>query len=251
MEATFKDLTDKEFIQVRISHWCTLVLFVKNNDGTLQICIEYRQLNKVTTKTKYPLPIIDYLFNQLQGFIFFSKIDLHSGFHQLRARDEDIPKTSFRTRYGYYEFIITSFSLTNAPATFMDIMNKFFRVYLDSFIIVFIDDILIYSKTKEEHEQHLRLTLQVLTQHQLYAKFSKCEFLLKSSDKGVEVDPRKTEVVKNWQKPLTPIDIYRFLGLDSNYRRFLEGFTSIATSVTALTKKKVLFKWTEACEKSF
>ncbi|WP_423778398.1 reverse transcriptase family protein, partial [Campylobacter jejuni] len=131
-------------------------------------------------KNKYPLPRIDDLFDQLQGSSFLSKIDLRSGYHQLRVRDGDVPKTAFRTRYGHYEFLVMSFGLTNAPAAFMDLMNRVFREYLDSFVIVFIDDILIYSKTKEEHEQHLRLTLQVLRQHQLYAKFSKCEFWLRS-----------------------------------------------------------------------
>ena len=145
-----------------MSPWGALVLFVKNNDGTLQICIEYRQLNKVTTKTKYPLPIIDYLFNQLQGFIFFSKIDLHSGFHQLRARDEDIPKTSFHTCSAHYEFLVMSYGLTSAPTKFMDLMNRVFLECLHSFVMLFIDDILIYSKTKEEHKKHYRLSLKVL-----------------------------------------------------------------------------------------
>ena len=235
----------------------TLQLTKKN--GTLRMCIDYRQLNKVTIKNKYPLPRIDDLFDQLQGSSFFSKIDLRSGYHQLRVRDRDVPKTAFRTRYGHYEFLVMSFGLTNAPAAFMDLMNRVFREYLDSFVIVFIDDILIYSKTKEEHAQHLRLTLQVLRQHQLYAKFSKCEFWLRSvtflghvvSDQGVEVDPRKTEAVKKWTKPLTPTDIRSFLGLAGYYRRFVEGFSSIAAPLTALTKKKSKYEWTETCEKSF
>ena len=136
-----------------------LVLFVKKKDGTLRMCIDYRQLNKFTIKNKYPLPRIDDLFDQLQGSSFFSKIILRSGYHQLRVRDGDIPKKSFRTRYGHYEFLVMSFGLTNAPVTFMDLMNRVFREYHDSFVIVFIDDILIYSKTKEEHDKHLRLTL--------------------------------------------------------------------------------------------
>ena len=151
-----------------------------------------------------------------------------------------------------------SFGLTNAPIAFMDLMNRVIREYLDFFVIVFIDDILIYSKTKEEHEQHLRLTLQVLRQHQLYAKFSKCEFWLRSvtllghvvSNQGVEVDPRKTEAVKNWPKPLTPIDICSFLGLVGYYRRFVKGFSSIFAPLIALTKKKSKFEWTETYEKA-
>ena len=152
----------------------TTVLFVKNKDGTLRMCVDYRQLNKVTIKNNYPLPRIDDSLDQLQGSSFFSKIDLRSGYHQLRVRDGDIPKTGFHTRYGHYEFLVMSFGLTNAPAVFMDLINRVFREYLDYFVIVFIDEILIYSKTKEEHEQHLRLTLQVLRQHQLYPKLRNC-----------------------------------------------------------------------------
>ncbi|XP_019259085.1 PREDICTED: uncharacterized protein LOC109237254 [Nicotiana attenuata] len=144
------------------------------------MCIDYRQLNKVTIKNKYPLPRINDLFDQLQGAKVFSKIDLRSGYHQLRIRASDVPKTAFRTRYGHYEFLVMSFGLTNAPAAFMELMNRVFRPYLDLFVIVFIDDILIYSRSQEEHEQHLRVVLQTLRDSQLYAKFSKCEFWLNS-----------------------------------------------------------------------
>jgi len=142
--------------------------------------IDYRQLNKVTIKNKYPLPRIDDLFDQLQGARVFSKIDLRSGYHQLKIRDSDVPKTAFRTRYGHYEFLVMSFGLTNAPTSFMDLMNRVFRPYIDSFVIVFIDDILIYSRSKEEHEQHMRVVLQTLREQKLYAKFSKCDFWLSS-----------------------------------------------------------------------
>ena len=152
------------------------MLFLKKKDGTLRMFIDYRQLNTVTIKNKYPLSRIDELFDRLQGSSFFSKIDLRSRYHQLRVRDGDIPKTTFRTLYGHYKFLDMSFGLTNAPAKFMDLMSRVFHEYLESSVIVFIDDILIYSKTKEEHEQHLRLTLQVLRRHQLYTKFSRCEF---------------------------------------------------------------------------
>ncbi|XP_019236698.1 PREDICTED: uncharacterized protein LOC109216929, partial [Nicotiana attenuata] len=145
-------------------------------DILMRMCIDYRQLNKVTIKNKYPLPRIDDLFDQLQGAKVFSKIDLRSGYHQLRIRASDVPKTAFRTRYGHYEFLVMSFGLTNAPAAFMELMNRVFRPYLDMFVIVFIDDILVYSRSQEEHEQHLRVVLQTLKDSQLYAKFSKCEF---------------------------------------------------------------------------
>ena len=142
------------------------------------MCIDYRELNKVTIQNQYPLPRIDDLFDQLQGSQWFSKIDLRSGYHQLRVRDYDISKTAFLTRYGSFEFLVMSFGLTNAPAVFMDLMNRIFRPYLDQFVIVFIDDILIYSRSEAEHEQHLGLVLQTLRDHLLFGKFSKCEFWL-------------------------------------------------------------------------
>ncbi|XP_019237810.1 PREDICTED: uncharacterized protein LOC109217960 [Nicotiana attenuata] len=141
------------------------------------MCIDYRQLNKVTVKNKYPLPRIDDLFDQLQGARVFSKIDLRSGYHQLKIRDSDIMKTAFRTRYGHYEFLVMSFGLTNAPAAFMYLINSVFQPYLDSFVIVFINDILVYSRSQEEHAQHLRVVLQRLREEKLHAKFSKCEFI--------------------------------------------------------------------------
>ena len=142
----------------------------------MRMCIDYRQLNKVTVKNRYPLPRIDDLFDQLQGASVFSKIDLSSGYHQLRIRAADIPKTAFRTRYGHYEFLVMSFGLTNAPAAFMDLMTRVFRPYLDLFVIIFIDDILIYSRSRGDHEQHLRVVLHTLRDQRLYAKFSKCQF---------------------------------------------------------------------------
>ena len=154
------------------------MLFVKKKDELIRLCIDYRELNKVTIRNKYPLPRIDDLFDQLPGAVVFSKIDLQSSYHQLKIKEGSIPKFAFHTRYGHYECIVMPFGLTNAPATFMDLMNRVFKEYLDKFVIVFIDDILMYSKTEEEHKEHLRLVLQVLKSNQLYAKFSKCEFWL-------------------------------------------------------------------------
>ncbi|GJW93009.1 putative reverse transcriptase domain-containing protein, partial [Tanacetum coccineum] len=182
---------------------------------------DYQELNKLTIKNRYPLPRIDDLFDQLQGPRYFSKIDLRSGYHQLRVREEDIPKTAFRMRYGHFEFTVMPFGLTNAPAVFMDLMNRVCKSYLDKFVIVFIDDILIYSKSKEEHEVHLKLILKLLEKEKLFGKFSKCEFWLQEvhflghvvNSEGIHVDPSKIEAVKNWKPPKTPTEIRSFLGL--------------------------------------
>ncbi|KAL4018033.1 hypothetical protein IC575_021620 [Cucumis melo] len=259
LKVQLQELLDKGFIRPSVSPWGAPVLFVKKNDGSMCLCIDYRELNKVTVKNRYPLPRIDDLFDQLQGATVFSKIDLRSGYHQLRIKDGDVPKTAFRSRYGHYEFILMSFGLTNAPAVFMDLMNRVFREFLDTFVIVFIDDILIYSKTEAEHEEHLRIVLQTLRDNKLYAKFSKCEFWLKQvsflghvvSKAGVSVDPAKIEAVTGWTRPSTVSEVRSFLGLAGYYRRFVENFSRIATPLTQLTRKGAPFVWSKACEDSF
>ncbi|KAL0545083.1 hypothetical protein IC582_020224 [Cucumis melo] len=259
LKVQLQELLDKGFIRPSVSPWGAPVLFVKKKDGSMHLCIDYRELNKVTVKNRYPLPRIDDLFDQLQGATVFSKIDLRSGYHQLRIKDEDVPKTAFRSRYGHYEFIVMSFGLTNAPAVFMDLMNRVFREFLDTFVIVFIDDILIYSKTEAEHEKHLRMVLQTLRDNKLYAKFSKCEFWLKQvsflghvvSKAGVSVDPAKIEAVTGWTRPSTVSEVRSFLGLAGYYRRFVENFSRIATPLTQLTRKGAPFVWSKACEDSF
>ncbi|GJR03324.1 reverse transcriptase domain-containing protein [Tanacetum coccineum] len=223
------------------------------------MCIDYRELNKLTIKNRYPLPRIDDLFDQLQGSQYFSKIDLRSGYHQLRVHEDDIPKTAFRTRYGHFEFTVMPFGLTNAPAVFMDLMNRVCRPYLDKFVIVFIDDILVYSKTREEHEVHLGLVLELLKKEKLYAKFSKCEFWLREvqflghviNGDGIHVDPSKIEAVKNWKAPRTPSEVRSFLGLAGYYRRFIENFSKIAKPLTVLTQKSKTFDWGEEQENAF
>ncbi|GJU74270.1 hypothetical protein Tco_0355715 [Tanacetum coccineum] len=179
------------------------------------MCIDYYELNKLTVKNRYPLPRIDDLFDQLQGSSVYSKINLRSSSHQLRVQDEDIPKTAFRTRYGHYEFQVMPFGLTNTPAVFIDLMNWVCRPYLDKFVIMFIDDILIYSKTKEEHDAYLRLILELLKKEELYAKFSKYDFWLSKvqylghviDSEGIHVDPTKIESIKDWESPKTRIEI--------------------------------------------
>ncbi|GJW81031.1 putative reverse transcriptase domain-containing protein [Tanacetum coccineum] len=196
-----QELEDRGFIRPSTSPWGAPVLFVKKKDGSFRLCIDYRELNKLTINNRYPLPRIDDLFDQLQGLSVYSKIDLRSGYHQLRVRDEDIPKTAFRTRYGHYEFQVMPFGLTNAPAVFMDLMNRVCKPYLDKFVIVFIDDILIYSRNKEEHADHLRIILELLRKEKLYAKFSKCDFWISIvqflghliDSQGLHVDPAKIE----------------------------------------------------------
>ncbi|KAH0758100.1 hypothetical protein KY290_021593 [Solanum tuberosum] len=221
LKEQLKDLLDKGFIRLSISPWGAPVLFVRKKDGES----------------------------------YFSKIDLRLGYHQLRVKEDDIPKTSFRTRYGHYEFLVMSFGLTNAPAVFMDLMNRVFRQYLDMFVIVFIIDILIYSRSDKEHIDYLRIVLQILKDQQLFSKFRKCEFWLRfvaflghivSSKGSIEVDLKKMDAVKSWPRPLTPSDIRRFLGLAGYYRRFVEGFSSIASPLTTLTQKKANFIWSEA-----
>jgi hypothetical protein len=253
------ELQAKGFIRPSSSPWGAPVLFMEKKDGTQRKCIDYRSLNEVTIKNKDPLPRIEDLFDQMKGASIFSKIDLRSGYHQLKIRESDIPKTAFRTRYGIYEYTVMSFGLTNAPAYFMYLMNKVFMEYLDRFIVVFIDDILIFSKTMEEHEEQLRLVLEKLRSNQLYVKFSKCEFWLTEvsffghviSAGGVSVDPGKVKDVLNWMPPTTVSEIQSFLGLVGYYHWFIKDFSKIAKPMTKLLEKNKVFEWTKECQASF
>ncbi|PNX73285.1 retrotransposon-related protein [Trifolium pratense] len=197
--------------------------------------------------------------DQLVGACVFSKIDLRSGYHQIRVKAEDIPKTAFRTRYGHYEYSVMPFGVTNAPGVFMEYMNRIFHSYLDRFVVVFIDDILVYSKSEEEHEEHLRIVLQTLKEKKLYAKLTKCEFWLKEvnflghviSSGGIAVDPAKVDAVLQWKTPESVTEIRSFLGLAGYYRRFIEGFSKLALPLTQLTRKGQAFVWDVQCETSF
>ncbi|GJU85361.1 putative reverse transcriptase domain-containing protein [Tanacetum coccineum] len=232
-----KELSDKGFIRPSSSPCGAPVLFVKKKDGSFRMCIDYRELNKLIVKNCYPLPRINDLFDQLQWSSVYSNIDLRSGYHQLRVREEDIPKTAFRTRYGHYEFHVMPFGLTNAPAVFMDLMNR----------------------NKQEHEEHLKLILELLKKEELYAKFSKCEFWIPKvqflghviDSEGIHVDPAKIESIKDWTSPKSPTEIHQFLGLAGYYRRFIEGFSKIAKPMTKLTQKKVKFVWGDKQEAAF
>jgi hypothetical protein len=234
------ELQQKGFSRPNSSPWGAPVLFATKKDGSMRMCIVYRSLNEVTIKNKYLLPRIDDLFDQLQGAKYFSKIDMRSGYHQLRIKEDD-----FRYRYGQYEFTIMPFGLTNAPAFFMNLMNKVFMEELYKFVLVFIDDILIYSKNQEDHEHHLRIVPRRLRTHQLYSNFSKCEFWLEKiaflghilTVEGIEVDPSKVEAVSKWKQPTNVSEIQSLLGMAGYYHRFINGFSSIAKPLTELLKK--------------
>ncbi|GJS83798.1 putative reverse transcriptase domain-containing protein [Tanacetum coccineum] len=206
-----KELSNQGLIRPSSSLGSFRFVCQKEGCDQLRMCIDYRELNKLTVKNRYPLPRIDDLFDQLQGSSVYSKIDLRSGYHQLQVREEDIPKMAFRTRYGHYEFQVMPFGLTNAPAVFMDLMNRVCKPFLDKFVIVFIDDILIYSKNKKEHEEHLKAVLELLKKEKLYAKFSKCEFWIPKvqflshviDSQGIHVDPAKIKSIKDWESPKT------------------------------------------------
>ncbi|MCH87014.1 retrotransposon protein [Trifolium medium] len=231
LKSQLEELLMKHFIRPSVSPWGAPVLLVKKKDGTMRLCIDYRQLNKVTIKNKYPLPRIDDLLDQLRGATVFSKIDLRSGYHQIRIRSSDVSKTAFRTRYGHYEFLVMPFGVTNAPAIFMDYMNRIFQP----------------------------IVLEVLREKKLYAKFSKCEFWLDEvkflghviSQGGVSVDQSKVEAVLNWERPRNITEVRSFLGLAGYYRRFIESFSQIALTLTRLTRKDTPFVWNEECEESF
>jgi hypothetical protein len=224
------ELQQKGYICPSSSPWGAPVLFVTKKDGSMRMCIDYRSLNEVTIKNKYPLPRIDDLFDQLQGAKYFSKIDLRSGYHQLRIKEAYIQKTAFVTRYGQYEFTVMPFGLTNAPAFFMNLMNKVFMEELDKFVVVFIDNILIYSKSREDHEHHLRIVLERLIAHQLYAKLSKFEFWLEKiaflghilTTEGIEVDPSKVEAVSKWKQSSNVSEVRSFLGMAGFYPSFYQ-----------------------------
>nr|GEX58891.1 putative reverse transcriptase domain-containing protein [Tanacetum cinerariifolium] len=228
-------------------------LFVKNKDRSFRMCIDYHKLNKLTIKNRYPLSRINDLFDQLQGSSVNSKIDIRSGYHQLRFKEEDILVTAFRTRYGHFEFQVMSFGLTNTPAVFMDLMNRVCKPYLDKFIIVFIDDILVYSKDEEEHEKHLKIILELLKKERLNAKFSKCDFWLDSvqflghviDHSGVHVDPTKDKAIKSWATQTTPTEVSQFLRLAGYYRRFIEGFSLISIPLTKLSQENKKYEWGE------
>jgi hypothetical protein len=249
LKMQLKELLDLGLIRPSVSPWGTLVIFIRKKDGSWRLCIDYHQLNKATIKNQYPLPRIDDMFDQMKGATVFSKIDMQSWYHQLWIKEDDIPKTTFKMRFVHYEFTVLSFGLTNSPRVFMSLMNGVFREYLDKSIQVFIDDILIYSRMMEEHNEQLRLVLQCLREHKLYGKLSKCSFYQSRihylghviSGKGIVMDPTKVEAIMEWPAPTNVTEVRSFMGLAGYYRRFVEGFSKIANLITELQKKKKKF----------
>jgi hypothetical protein len=259
LKMKLKELLDLGLISPIVSPWGAPIIFIRKKDGSWRLCIDYRQLNKATIKNQYPLPRIDDLFDQLKGVTVFSKINLRSGYHQLRIKEDGVPKTALKTRFGHYKFTIFSFGLTNAPGVFIILMNEVFREYLDKFVQVFIDNILIYSRTMEENDEHLHLVLQCLREQKLYGKLSKCSFYQSRihylghviSGEGITMDPTKVEAIMEWPAPTNVTEVRSFMGLAGYYRWFVKGFSKIANPITELQKKNKKFVWTEKCGEEF
>ena len=258
-----QDLLDHGHIRESHSAYGAPILFVKKaNDTKRRLCIDYRDLNKITTKDRYPLPRVDELIDRLHGAKYFTKLDLRSGYHQVRIDDCDIEKTAFNTRYGQYEFLVMPFGLTSAPSTFMSLMNGIFSPFLDKYIIIYLDDILIYSKTLDEHLQHIRSALQILRKEQLYCKLSKCELIqhkvkflgfIVGSD-GITADPEKVSAIKDWPIPKDVTGVRSFLGFTGFYRKFVENYSKVSTPISDLTKTvtgQKIFQWTPEAQTAF
>jgi len=259
LKVTFQDLLKKGHIRPSKSPYAAPIIFVKKKDGTRRMCVDFRALNKITIRDQYPLPRIDELLEKLAGAKFFSKLDLRSGYNQVRIAEDDIEKTAFVSRYGLYEFTVMPFGLSNAPATFMRMMNNLLADFIDKFVQAFLDDVLVYSKTMEEHLKHLRLVLSRLREQKLYAKLSKCSFLRNQmeflghviSAEGIATDPEKTAAVRDWGRPRDVSEVRSFLGLAGYYQKFIRGFAAISTPLSDLTRSDVPWSWKEPQEKAF
>ena len=259
VERQVTDYIKKGFVERSKSSHASPVIFVAKKDGTLRMCVDYRALNSKTVRNRYPLPRMDDLIDQVQGSTVFSSLDLQSGYHQIRITEEDVPKTAFRTHIGLYQFKVLSFGLCNAPATFQATMNEIFAPYIGKFMLVYLDDILVFSKTQEEHREHLQLVAELLRKHKLYAKLSKCVFEQSElhflgfviSGDYVKMDPRKTAVVRDWQVPKDVHMLRSFLGMANYFRRFVKGYSNLVRPLNFLLRKTAEWKWTDVCQRAF
>jgi hypothetical protein len=259
LKERIRDLIKLGHIQQSRSPWEAPILFVKKKDVTLRMCVDYQRLNKLTIKDVYPLPLINTMIDKLKKAQYFTKIDLDGVYHQIRVKPEDIPKTAFNCELGHYEFTVMTFGFSNTPATFQRIMNEIFHTEENSFIIVYLDDILIFSETWKEHINHIRWTLDKLREDSLFAKMKKCEWGIQEVEYlrhiikpgQVAMDPKKIQAVKEWPIPQTVKNVQAFLGLANFYRRFVHRFSQIATPLTELTKLDKKWNWTESCQQAF
>jgi hypothetical protein len=259
IERQIKEMLRQGIIQSSHSPFASPVLLVRKKDGTWRFCVDYRHLNAVTVKDRFPMPVVDELLDELAGSKFFTKLDLRSGYHQIRLAEDDECKTTFRTHSGHYEFRVMPFGLTSAPATFQAAMNTVFAHAIRKYVLVFVDDILIYSKTLLEHQQHLRDVFRLLEQNQLFVKKSKCTFAQQSleylghiiSSTGVSTDPTKISAVQNWPRPTNLKQLRGFLGLAGYYRKFIRHFGVLCRPLTNLLKKHAQFIWTPAIDEAF
>lgn len=259
MTSQITELLERGFIIPSTSPYGAPVIFVKKKDGSLRMCIDYRALNKVTVKNRYPMPRIDDVLDKLHGAKVFTSLDLQSGYHQIRIAESDEFKTAFRTPLGHFQFRVLPFGLTNAPATFQTLMNDLFRPYLNKFVQVYLDDILIYSQNEEEHERHLEIVLDILRKAKLYIKLSKCTFAATEvaflghivGIDGIRADPKKVQVLNDWPDPSNVSELRSFLGLATYFRKFIANFADMTTPLTNLTSKKAPWIWSDECKSSF